>query len=191
MRKQRRGVTLVELMIAMSITTILLFAIGGVTFTIYGGFREMTAFNEAITRIDIIRQLNFDARTGDWLIAPATDGADGFYNESGFNGHRVMFRSVVFDPVVETDSWSYIIWQSSRPNTAPGDPYIVRRFVHANGGPNPPASAGDYVLSFGQGDITLFEVQRVNTRNFTVKMRSEFDGEAANVDMSVTLRNVN
>jgi prepilin-type N-terminal cleavage/methylation domain-containing protein len=193
MRKHtaRRGFTLIELVLGMTISTIVLLAAGTVLFQVFGGFREMTAFNEAIMRVDLIRQLNFDARTADWLISPATDGADGAYNEGGFHGERVFFRSVVYDPVAETDSWSYIIWQSSRPNTAPGDPFTVRRFRHTNGGPTPPASPGDYTPTFSQGDITVFEVRRVNSRNFNVSMRTEFDGEAAAVEMSVTLRNVN
>jgi prepilin-type N-terminal cleavage/methylation domain-containing protein len=191
-RKRHRGFTLIELLIGMSIGTILLFAIGGIMFQVFGGFREMAAFNQAILRVDLIRQLNFDARTGDWLLFPATDGTSGAYTEAGFTGQQIRFRTVVFDPVAETDSWTYIIWQSARPTTAPlDDPFIVRRFVHENGGATPPASAGDYTLTFGQGEISTFEVFRVNSRNFNVSMRTEFDGEAAAVEMSVTLRNVN
>jgi prepilin-type N-terminal cleavage/methylation domain-containing protein len=197
-KTKRRGFTLIELIIGMSVSVILLLAVGTVMVSVFGGFRQMAGFNQAIEAVDMIRQLNFDARTGDRLSHPVNNGDDGAYSDGTIEGQQVRFRAINYDPVTETDSVDWIAWASDRPTTAdPGDPYTVRRWIAQTAfvpsdplGQTPP-SAGAFTQTFGQGGIDVFDVQRVSDNNFTVRMRTTFDGEAAAVDMSITLRNVN
>jgi prepilin-type N-terminal cleavage/methylation domain-containing protein len=192
----RRGFTLIELIIGMVLGSVILITIGLVMFQVFGGFREMTAFNENIIRVELIRQLNFDGRTADSLLHPATNGATGSFGAQ-HGAQMVQFRSIIYTPgdeetAIGTDEMSYVIWESSRPNSEV--PFTVRRFA-TNPAPrtatvNPPADRNQYRQTFAQEGITRFDVRRESARNFTVQMRTELDGEAAAVDLSITLRNV-
>jgi hypothetical protein len=49
---------------------------------------------------------------------------------------------------------------------------------------------GGYALSYAEGPLTSFVVQRASRNNFTVDMKSTSNKEDAHVLLSVTLRNV-
>ena len=115
----RRGFTLVEMLVAMVIGTILIMGMGTVLVTLFSGMRESKDFGTATGRVDLIRQLTFDARTGDEILFPAV-GADGDYASGGNEGDQVQFNSLEYDPGTDTTTTVTVTWESRRPGTARG-----------------------------------------------------------------------
>ena len=189
-RKGRRGVTLVELLVALAVSTILIMGMGMVMVTLFTGMRESRNFFEATSRVDLIRQLSFDARTGESIRFPSTDGTAGDYAAGGFVGDQIQFDSLQFDPVTDTTTTATITWESRRAAAAPAtDPYTVFRFYDAT--PEYPTNnAGDDTLTFAQGNMTFFDVVRQSSDSFTVSMETIEDTETVQVELAVTLRNV-
>lgn len=188
-RAIRKGVTLMELIIAMSVSTILVLGMGMVLVVMFRGMGESQDFATLTGRVDLIRQLTFDARTGDTLIYPSTDytaaysatatgNGSGYYASGGFVGHRVQFNAVRYNPTTMVDTPEAITWESRRP-TSSSDPYTVYRWVNVETTPR-----------FGQDNIVQFEVIRQNARSFTVQMQSVEGTESVTVQLAVTLRNV-
>ena len=172
----RKGFTLIELMVSASIGTILMFGMGAALFTLFQGMRESRDFFNATERVDLIRQLSFDARTGNAITFPLADGT-GAYSNGPNNGHMVEFNSLRYDPVADTTTTVNILWESVRPIATPADPFQVNRFV-------------DGTFTFGQSNITDFTVTRTSNRNFTVVTSTVEGDENVGVQLSVTLRNV-
>lgn len=189
-RNGRKGVTLVELLIAVAITTIILLGMGTVLVVLFSGIRESANFFKATSRVDLIRQLTFDARTGNSIRFPTTDGTPGDYAAGGFVGDQIQFDALQFDPVSDTTSTVTITWESRRPSTAPNtDPYSVFRFVDTT--PEYPTNnPADDVMSFGETDINYFNVVREANDSFTVELETTEDTESVQVSLAVTLRNV-
>ena len=189
-RNTRRGVTLVELMVALVISTIILIGMGLVLVTLFRGMRESRNFFEATSRVDLIRQLTFDARTGNAIRFPLANGAPGDYAAGGFVGDQIQFDSVQFDPVADTTNTVTITWESRRPATAPlTDPYTVFRFIDTT--PEYPVNnPADDVFTFAQENISFFEVERVAADSFNVSMETVQASETVQIDLAVTLRNV-
>lgn len=183
--KNNRGFTLVEVMIGLVIGTILLLGMGAVMIQLFVGMRESRNFSEATARVDLIRTLNFDARTSDVLFFPATDGATGAYTEGGMNGHQVIFRTVNFDPGTGNTTREWVRWRSERAGNA--GPYTVRRVTQASTGGTPGTTWG--TPRFTQPGIETFNVQRITRNNFTLEMNTQEGEESAHVLFSVTLRN--
>lgn len=188
-RNSRRGVTLVELLVALVISTIILMGMGMVLVTLFTGMRESRDFFEATSRVDLIRQLSFDARTGNSIRFPTANGAPGNYAAGGFVGDQIQFDSLRFTPPNTTDTVT-ITWESRRPTAAPiTDPYTVFRFIDET--PEYPNNIpGDDVFTFAQENITFFEVVRQSADAFTVSLESAQGNERVQVDLAVTLRNV-
>jgi prepilin-type N-terminal cleavage/methylation domain-containing protein len=188
-RRSRKGFTLIEVMVAMFAGMILLAGMGTVLYTLFTGMRESQDFATATGRVDLIRQMTFDARTGDSIIFPDTDGMDGDYVFGGNEGDQVMFNSIAYDPVADTTSDVTITWESRRSTAAaPTDPYIVYRFV--DNSPESPANPGDDVQTFAQGDITAFDVTRTSMEGFFVRIETTEASEVIEIELAVTLRNV-
>lgn len=186
----RKGVTLVELMVAVAISTIVVLAMGMVLVLLFRGLRESRDFFNATDRVDLIRQLTFDARTGNAIRFPTVDGAPGDYAAGGFVGDQVQFDALQFDPVADTTTTVTITWESRRPSSAPAtDPYTVFRFVDDT--PEYPTNnPADDVMSFGQSNINFFEIVRVSNDSFTASLETTEGAETIQVDLAVTLRNV-
>lgn len=185
----RKGVTLIELIIGMAISSIIILGMGMVLVVLFRGMGESQDFASLTGRVDLIRQLSFDARTGDALLYPDTDytasysatatgNGSGYYASGGFVGHRVQFNAVRYNPITMADIPEAITWESRRP-TSSSDPYTVYRWVNAETNPR-----------FGQDNIVQFEVIRQNARSFTVQMQSVEGTEQVTVQLAVTLRNV-
>lgn len=185
----RKGVTLVELIIAMAISTILLLGMGMVLVVMFRGMGESRDFATLTGRVDLIRQLSFDARTGEALLYPSTNwtaaysptavgNGSGWYSAAGFEGHRAQFTAVDFNPVTLVETRNNITWESRR-IAASSDPYTVFRWVNVETTPR-----------FGQGQVTQFEVIRQTSRGFTVTMQSTENADTVTVQLAVTLRNV-
>ncbi|MBE7492837.1 MAG: prepilin-type N-terminal cleavage/methylation domain-containing protein [Planctomycetes bacterium] len=193
-RRRNRGFSLVEIMIGMIAASILLLGMGAVLVMIYRGFNESHNFSEATTRVDLIRQLSFDARTARNILYPTNWDVNGVpldsrgdYSSGGFVGDRVQFVSLRFDGTTTTPF--LITWQSKRPAAAaPTDPYNVERWIQeVDAGNNP---IGVSTLTFDQNKINYFEVVRTTIRTFRVNMQTTESTETATVQMVVTCRNV-
>lgn len=187
-RTARKGFTLVEVMVAMFVGTILLMGMGIVLFTLFTGMRESKDFATATGRVDLIRQMTFDARTGDSIIFPDTDGMDGDYVAGGNEGDQVMFNAVSYDPDTDMTSDITITWESRRPTATPTDPFTVFRFIDTT--PEVPADPTNDVMTFAQGDITSFDVTRTSSEGFFVRIQTTEASEVVEVELAVTLRNV-
>ncbi|MBX3473647.1 MAG: prepilin-type N-terminal cleavage/methylation domain-containing protein [Planctomycetes bacterium] len=196
-RKSRKGFTLVEVMVAMIAGSILLFGMGSVLVMLYRGFAESHNFHEATMRVDLIRQLSFDARTGRAITYPTawhptgvTLASRGDYASGGNVGDRVQFVSLRYDPVSFTTTPFMITWQSRRPAAAPPtDPYNVERWIQETDANNVPI--GTASRTFDQSLISSFEVIRTSTRSFNVNMLTQEGDETATVQLVVTCRNMN
>lgn len=193
-RRSKRGFTLVEIMIGMIAASILLFGMGSVLVLLYGGFNESRNFSEATTRVDLIRQLSFDARTGRNILYPTNWDVNGTpldsrgdYTSGSNNGDRIQFVSLRYDGTTTTPFM--ITWQSRRPIAAPStDPYDVERWIQEVDAANTPI--GTASLTFNQNKITYFEVIRTTIRSFNVNMQTTEVDETATVQLVVTCRNV-
>lgn len=196
-RRQRRGFTLVEVLVALVAGSILLFGMGSVLVMLYRGFNESHNFAEATMRVDLIRQLSFDARTGRLITYPTAWDPNGTpmasrgdYSSGGNVGDRVQFVSLQYDPVTFTTTPFMITWQSRRAAAAPPtDPFNVERWIQQTDANNVPI--GTASLTFDQSQISSFEVIRTTIRSFNVNMQSVEGGETATVQLVVTCRNVN
>lgn len=184
----RRGFTLVEMLVAMVVSSILILGMGGVLVTLFTGMRESKEFATATDRVDLIRQLSFDARTGNRILFPPTDGTPGDYSSGGFTGDQVMFNSLRYDPGTDTTTTVTITWESRRPSAAPTDPYTVYRFIDDT--PEDPAVPGDDIFTFGQTGLINFDIVRNTSNSFSATMESEEGDESVQVQLAVTLRNV-
>ncbi|MCB9894778.1 MAG: type II secretion system protein [Planctomycetes bacterium] len=187
-RSARKGFTLVELLVGMIVSTILIMGMGIVMVTLFTGMRESKDFANATGRVDLIRQLTFDARTGNQIIFPATDGTGGDYVGSGYTGDQIQFNSLRYDPIGDTTADVTITWESRIPNATPTDPFIVYRFVDET--PEDPPVPGDDVMTFAQGDITAFEIVRNTNTSFSANITTTENSEVVAVQLAVTLRNV-
>jgi prepilin-type N-terminal cleavage/methylation domain-containing protein len=186
-RASRRGFTLVEVLISMFAASLLIMGMGIVLVTLFTGMRESSDFADATGRVDLIRQMTFDARTGDSIIFPDTDGMDGDYASGGNEGDQVMFNSIAYDPGTDTSSDVTITWESRRAVSST-DPYIVYRFI--DNAPESPAVPGDDTMTFAQGDITIFDVTRTSMEGFFVRIATAENAEQIEIELAVTLRNV-
>lgn len=200
--RQKRGFTLIELMLAIAGSIILIMGMGTVMLLLFQGIQQSADFFEATSRVDLVRQLTFDARTGEDLEYPSTDfdamnydveaegAGSGYYDpEGGFHGHRVRFRAISYDPVAETSQRVFINWESRRPTASAWDsPCNVVRIVDEADIFNNPVGAP--VEWFDQSGIGIFHITRTSDRNFNVEMESVQADEKAHVQLAVTLRNV-
>lgn len=188
---KRNGFTLVETLIGLVIGGILLVAIGTIMVFMVDGIAESEDFGTATNRVDIIRQLTFDGRTGDRLIFPATNGATGAWTSGSFTGHQVRFRAMEYDPDTGTSRGRFINWESRRAVGAPSTtPFQVYRFVMEDANGDGLENDGGYTQSFVEGNIERFLVQRTARNNFNVEMETTQNTETAHVQLAVTLRNV-
>lgn len=187
-RVNRRGFTLIEMLVALVVSSILLLGMGGVLMTLFAGMRESKEFATATDRVDLIRQLSFDARTGNRILFPATNGTPGDYSAGGFTGDQIMFNSLRYDPGTDTTTTVTITWESRRPTAAPTDPYTVYRFIDDT--PEDPANPADDLFTFGQSGLINFDIVRNASNSFSATMESEEGGESVQVQLAVTLRNV-
>lgn len=185
---RRRGFTLVEMMVGMAIASILILGMGVVLITLFTGMRESRDFAIATDRVDLIRQLSFDARTGNRILFPATDATPGDYTAGGFTGDQIMFDSLRYDPGTDTTTTVTITWESRRPTANPTDPYTVYRFTDDT--PEYPAVPGDDLFTFGQDGLINFDIVRHTANAFSVTMRSQEDDQAVEIQLAATLRNV-
>ncbi|MCA8911147.1 MAG: prepilin-type N-terminal cleavage/methylation domain-containing protein [Planctomycetes bacterium] len=184
----RRGFTLVEMLVAMVIGTILIMGMGTVLVTLFSGMRESKDFGTATGRVDLIRQLTFDARTGDEILFPAV-GADGDYASGGNEGDQVQFNSLEYDPGTDTTTTVTVTWESRRPGGSPaGTPYTVYRFYDST--PEDPADPSDDLQTFAQSEITSFEIHCDADDSFSAEIETKEDTETVQVQLAVTLRNV-
>lgn len=192
--RKTRGFTIIELMVSLVIATIIVMGMGMVLVTLFTGMRESRDFFEATSRVDLIRQLTFDARTGNSIRFPATDGTPGDYASGGFVGDQIQFDALQFDPDANAGAGETttvtITWESRRPSAAPlTDPYSVFRFIDVT--PEfPTSNPSDDVQTFGQSGINYFDVVRVADDSFTVSMETEQGDETVQVELAVTMRNV-
>lgn len=193
-RANKKGFTLIELMIGMIAASILLLGMGAVLVMLYRGFNESRNFSEATTRVDLIRQLSFDARTGRNILYPTNWDVNGTpldsrgdYTSGSDSGDRIQFVSLRFDGTTTTPFM--ITWQSRRPLAAPStDPYNVERWIQEVDASNTPI--GVSTLTFDQNKITSFEVIRTTIRSFNVNLQTTEATETATVQLVVTCRNV-
>ena len=177
----KKGFTLIEVMVALIVSTILILGMGSVLVTLFGGMRESADFAEATGRVDLIRQLTFDARTGEEILFPAVDGP-GDYTGAGVTGDQIQFTALYYDPTTETTTPRRITWESVRSSTAsPTDPYTVNRWVDFGSGDT---------LTFAQDDVLTFEIVRTSNDNFTAEFSASEGDEQVAVELAVTLRNV-
>ncbi|MEZ5992522.1 MAG: prepilin-type N-terminal cleavage/methylation domain-containing protein [Planctomycetota bacterium] len=189
-KSKRRGFTLIELMVAMVVGTILIMGMGMVLVVLFRGMNESKDFAEATGRVDLVRQLTFDARTGNSIAFPATDGAVGNYTSGGNEGDQVQFNSLSYDVGTDTTSDVTVTWESRRPAGSPaGTPYTVYRFIDTTPevGANNPA---DDVQTFGQANIIDFDIVRNTSDSFSATFSSKENSEVVQVELAVTLRNV-
>lgn len=193
MNGRRRGFTLVEVLIAMVAGSILLMGMGSVLFMIWRGFNETRDFSEATQRIDMIRQLNFDGRTGrsisfptTWDLNGATTTSRGDYTGTGVTGDRVQFISLEFDTATNTTTPYMVTWQSL---TATGAaPYRVQRWRQPVDALN--QLLGTAVLTFDQTNVQSFEIIRTTNKAFSINMQAIEGAETATIQMVVTCRNI-
>lgn len=185
---RRRGFTLVEVLVGLVVSTILLMGMGVVMVVLFRGMRESSNFSQATGSVDLIRQLSFDARTGNRIRFPATDGTAGDYSSGGFTGDQIMFDSLRYDPGTDTTTTVTITWESRRPSAAPTDPYHVYRFIDET--PEEPANTADDVFTFGQSGLLSFDIVRNTSKSFSATMENESGDESVQVQLAVTLRNV-
>jgi prepilin-type N-terminal cleavage/methylation domain-containing protein len=189
-KRNRRGFTIVELMIGMFIGVILIFGMSHVIVQMFTGIAESGSFGEATGRVDLIRQITFDARTADTLIFPATDGATGAWSGGGFAGQQVRFRAVNYNPTTQVSTYMFITWESRKSGTAPAtDTFEVLRWTLADTNNDRIENDGAFTRSFTEHHIEIFNVRRISRRNFTLEMQTTEEGEKAHVQLSVTLRN--
>ena len=150
-RPNRGGFTLIEMLVAMVVGAILIMGMGTVLVTLFTGMRESKDFADATGRVDLVRQLTFDARTGNRIAFPVTDGATGDYTFGGNEGDQVQFNSLRYDVGTDTTSDVTVTWESRRPAGSPiGTEYTVFRFIDTT--PETPVNnPADDVQTFGQG----------------------------------------
>lgn len=187
-RSRRRGFTLVEIMVGMIVSSVLLMGMGVVMVVLFTGMRESRDFAEATGAVDLIRQLSFDARTGNRILFPATDGTPGDYSAGGFTGDQITFNSLRYDPGTDTTTTVTITWESRRPIANPTDPFTVNRFIDDT--PEDPANPADDVFTFGQSGLLNFDIVRNSSNSFSATMQNSSGDETVEVQLAVTLRNV-
>lgn len=187
-RSRRRGFTLVEMLVALVVSSILLAGMGTVMVVLVKGMRESSHFAEATGAVDLIRQLSFDARTGNRILFPATDGTPGDYSAGGFTGDQITFNSLRYDPGTDTTTTVTITWESRRPIANPTDPFTVNRFIDDT--PEDPANPADDVFTFGQSGLLSFDIVRNAANSFSASMENSSGDETVEVQLAVTLRNV-
>ncbi|MBK8206230.1 MAG: hypothetical protein IPK87_05450 [Planctomycetes bacterium] len=202
-RRINRGFTLIELTLAMVGSIILIMGMYIVMVMLYQGLEQSADFADATTRVDLVRQLSFDARTAEELMYPTSDltaffsetavgNGSGYYAPTGgFHGHRAQFRAVEYDPGTEASTRVFITWESYRSTGVPWtDPCSVRRISMPD--TNEDLIPNDaWEIRFDQSGIELFTIRRTSNNNFNVDMESVEDNEVAHVQLAVTLRNVN
>jgi type II secretory pathway pseudopilin PulG len=202
--QRRRGFTIAELLIGLVAGTIMMLGMGAVMFQMYRGFDESRDFGEATNRIDLIRSLQFDARTARAILFPTASSATGSLPTSlgdvngaidatfaGSEGDRVQFVSLQFDSTTNTTTPFRITWQSRRPAGSPaGTLYTVERWIVQVDNTNTPVSSPAQRLSFQQPRVGTFEIIRTNNNAFRVDMRAVENAETAAIQMQVTCRNV-
>lgn len=197
LNRSRQGFTLIEMMVAMIVGAILIMGMGTVMVLLFTGMRESRDFADATGRVDLVRQLTFDARTGDNIIFPgepdflggetyAANPPQGDYVFGGNEGDQVRFNSLAYDPIGDTTSDVTVTWESRRPAGSPvGTMYTVFRFKD-----DTPLTPGDDVQTFGQGNITSFEIERTTVDSFSASFETTENDETVAVQLAVTLRNV-
>ncbi|MCA8935344.1 MAG: prepilin-type N-terminal cleavage/methylation domain-containing protein [Planctomycetes bacterium] len=187
---KRRGFTLIEVLIAMVVGTILIMGMGMVLVVLFKGMNESKDFSEATGRVDLVRQLTFDARTGNAIAFPATDGATGDYTFGGNEGDQVQFNSLSYDVGTDTTSDITVTWESRRPAGSPiGTEYTVYRFIDTTP-ESPTNNPADDVQTFGQNHIIDFDIVRNSSDSFQATFSSKEGTETVAVELAVTLRNV-
>ncbi|MCB9932791.1 MAG: type II secretion system protein [Planctomycetes bacterium] len=185
---RRRGFTLVEVLVGITVSSILIMGMGIVMVSLFRGMRESRDFADATGGVDLIRQLSFDARTGNRILFPATDGTPGDYVSGPNTGDQIMFNSLRYDPLTDTTTTVTITWESRRPIASPTDPYTVFRFTDDT--PEDPANPADDLFTFGQGGLLNFDIVRNSSDSFSATMQSQQGSESVQVQLAVTLRNV-
>lgn len=189
-RGKRRGFTLIEMLVAMVVGAILIMGMGMVLVTLFTGMRESQDFADATGRVDLVRQLTFDARTGNTIQFPVTDGAAGDYTFGGNEGDQIQFNSLRYDVGTDTTTDVTVTWESRRPAGSPmGTEYTVYRFIDTT--PESPVNnPADDLQTFGQAGIIDFDIVRNSSDSFQASFSSQEGTETVAVELAVTLRNV-
>jgi prepilin-type N-terminal cleavage/methylation domain-containing protein len=187
-RSSRKGFTLIELIIGIVIAGILLLAIAFVTIQMMGGLRETAEFSEVTGRVDIIRQLTFDARAADRIVFPLTDGASGAYSSGGVSGQQMRLRVMSYDPVTDVTTPTFVQWASA--GSASATEVRVTRASMVDGNDNGLEDDGGYTVNFGQDHISKFGITRIDASNIEVGMYTTFGEESVESVFGISLRNV-
>ncbi|MHC4841916.1 MAG: type II secretion system protein [Planctomycetota bacterium] len=211
-RTANKGFTLIEIIMGVTCSIILILGMGSILMLQFQGLNESEDFREASARVDLIRHLTFDGRTGSGITFPATQGANGIYTSysstilgSSVTGHRVIFTAADYDPVTEVTTPTDVRWESQ--TTDLGDPsnsdyltdnvtLVVARFIEdlsATGGTSDPVvtTPSHWILRFQEHNIDQFLVTREATEDtFLVQIKTHEGDEDADIQLAVTLRNV-
>lgn len=190
-RNQNRGFTIIEMTMAMAISTIVITGMAIVMVLLIQGTEDSKDFARATGRIDLIRQLTFDGRTGSQIVFPTADspavGSAGTYSAAGQEGHRVDFVAKEYDSGTGTTNDVLITWLSRRPAGSPsGTPYVVERWHDTT----PYDGNANGSLSFGESNIADFTVTRRSIDEFEVYLKAEEGDESAEILLTIALRNV-
>ncbi len=206
--RNRRGFTLLEVIIAMVATVILVTGMGSILMLMFTGLNESRDFQISTARVDLIRHLTFDGRTGSNIDFPAVS-SNGQYTAytstvlgASVTGHRVVFTASDYDPATGVTTPTDVRWESqtidlSDPdNTSGTDTVLVVRYIEdltATSGTRDPivTASTDWIEKFQESGIDKFWILRdASLNNFTVEIESSEGTEEADVQLSVTLRNV-
>lgn len=204
----KTGFTIIELTMAMVASVILIVGMGSILFLQFQGIGESADFREASARVDLIRHLTFDGRTGSKIAFPAasTSGEYTPYSSvitsGSVSGHRVVFTASNYDPNTGITVPTEVRWESQTSNVSDPsnligtDTLTVARFIEnltATGGTREPSvgSPGDWILLFQEPKIDKFIIFRDTTNNvFMVDIETHEGDEDANISLAITLRNV-
>lgn len=186
-----RGFTLIEIMAALAAVSVLILAMGSTLFWLLRGEQQSVAANDAFNRTDLIRDvLHTNLRAGRAIRFPTTDAlvsypADGV----GVAGRGTISTPVAGEQVwVELQYWNgaafeirQTVWTWESGSQVLGNQWAVSSIGGA-------APGGAYTWS--QSSLTNFDVIRVSSRRIRFVVDSNTNGQLAQSQFTVTLRNI-
>ncbi|MDC1142815.1 hypothetical protein OAU50_06960 [Planctomycetota bacterium] len=210
-RTTNKGFTLLEIIVGVAASILLIMGMGSILMLQFQGLNESSDFREASARVDLIRHLTFDGRTGSSISFPAasTSGVYPAYSSAvlgaSVRGHRVVFTASDYNPITGVTTPTEVRWESQTTDVTDPDnsdyltddvQIIVVRFIEdltATGGTREPvvATPTDWIVRFEEHGIDQFLVSRdASDDTFNVEIKTHEGDQDADIQLAVTMRNV-
>ena len=180
--RSSRAFTLLELMAALASMGVLIMAMGYTLVFLARAMVETEDDNTAQNRLELVRLLTNDFRSGSLIAFPATDGTTGAWVAGGFQGQAAVVLVNKYEPIGQVTTPVLVRWSSRTPTAAPSL-FVLTRDESTDGGLT-------WNTSFEEGNILIFNVLRVDDNRIDIGMTTLEGTQIAEMLYSVGLRNV-